>query len=505
VLVSLVRRYEAVPWLDQMRLLVRRWWGVDSIYVDKTTHPIFLSGQPNKLANRVCAICLSSDRGRPLCLDAMGAAQQEAARLAQPTGVLCSGCHLGMTTLVHPIHIDGRFSGMIYTTGFFVSEPGEPVAALDRGATINPALGNEEVYASVPVLSADEVEHMEALVGLGVAAIDTLYGQLRVQEQEIAALRRELEVRRGYAGLVGSSSAMQEVYGLVERVADNDCTVLVRGESGTGKELVAQAIHSQSRRSERSFVVQNCSAFNDNLLDSELFGHVRGAFTGAVSDKKGLFEVADGGTLFLDEVAEMSPALQAKLLRVLQDGTFLPVGATTPRRSDVRIVAATHRDLEKMVSSEAFREDLYYRLNVISIRLPPLRERRGDIPALAKHFLARHGAVVISQEALQLLVQYDWPGNVRELANEIERMTVMAGTETTLGPEVVSSRIQQAGRASHAPQLAQGTLREALQSLEKSMIHSALQTCDGNRSRAAKLLGIARSNLLVKIKAYGLG
>jgi transcriptional regulator with PAS, ATPase and Fis domain len=312
---------------------------------------------------------------------------------------------------------------------------------------------------------------------------------------------------------VGSSSVMQEVYNLVDRVAEQDCTVLVRGASGTGKELITRAIHRQSHRCEGPFVVQNCSAFNDNLLESELFGHVRGAFTGAVSDKKGLFEIAHKGTLFLDEVAEMSGALQAKLLRVLQDQTFWPVGATTPKKSDVRIVGATHRDLESMVEEERFREDLYYRLNVVAIDLPPLKDRRSDIPLLVRHFLklrekaAKSKGLRVTADAMRVLTDHDWPGNVRELANEIERMVVLSAGNIELGVDHVSPRVRGAVAAS-APvvetQLPAGGLREAMDRLEAGMIRSALTECAGNRSHAAKRLGIARSNLINKIKSYGI-
>jgi transcriptional regulator with PAS, ATPase and Fis domain len=505
VLISLVRRYDEVPWLRETRELIRRWWRIGTIYVDKDNHPIFLSGQPHKLHNRVCAICLASQQGQAHCRESMARAQKEMIDLDQGS-LLSFGCHLGMATVTVPIIIEGgRHGGMIYTTGFYDHPPTaeQRDRLVDRGSRINPALSNEEVLSTVPVLTTQDLSRLEDMVRLGITAIVTLFAQLQAKEEEIALLRRQLEQREGFAGLVGSSSVMQEVYRLVEKVAANDCTVLVRGGSGTGKELVAQAIHSQSHRGGGPFVVQNCSAFNANLLESELFGHVRGAFTGAVSDKKGLFEIADGGSLFLDEVAEMSAALQAKLLRVLQDQTFWPVGATNPRKSDVRIVAATHRDLEQMVREERFREDLYYRLNVISIDLPPLKERRTDIPSLIEHFLRNHRGTRISREALRMLSDYDWPGNVRELANEIERMTVLASGSPTLEPELISARIADKTSAQGGP-VPRGTLKEAMGALEAQMIGAALKQCNNNRSQAARLLGIARSNLIVKIKAYGL-
>jgi two-component system response regulator HupR/HoxA len=505
MLVSLVRRYDEIPWLREMRELVRSWWRIGSIYVDKSNHPHFLAGQPHKLHNRVCAICLASRQGRVHCRDSMARAQEEMNSLDKGS-LLSFNCHLGMATVAVPIVVEGgRRGGMIYTTGFYDHPPTaeQRDRLVERGSRINPALGNEEVLSSVPVLTSQDLTRLEGMVRLGITAIIGLFVQLQAKEEEIASLRQQLEQRKGFADLVGSSSVMQEVYSLVEKVAANDCTVLVRGGSGTGKELVAKAIHSKSHRAKGPFVVQNCSAFNDNLLESELFGHVRGAFTGAVADKKGLFEIADGGSLFLDEVAEMSAALQAKLLRVLQDQTFWPVGATNPRKSDVRIVAATHRDLEQMVREETFREDLYYRLNVISIDLPPLKERRTDIPALIDHFLRNHQGTSISRGALRMLCDYDWPGNVRELANEIERMTVLAAEIPSLEPELISARIAEKTRP-EGVQVPQGSLKEAMGALEAQMIGAALQQCNNNRSQAARLLGIARSNLIVKIKTYGL-
>jgi transcriptional regulator with PAS, ATPase and Fis domain len=511
MLQTIVRQYEQVPWLMQMRELARRWWGVEVIYIDKTDSPVFLSGQPSRIKNRVCAICLSNEKGAHLCHMAMVKAQAEARRMGKSGGGLLSyNCHLGQVTMVVPVSIEKRYSGSIYTTGFFDHElsRAERSELLDAGGRINPALGNEEILSSVPVLTPEHVEQLNDVLQLGAWAIVSLNAEMRAKEEEIASLKQRLE-RQGYAGLVGSSSVMQEVYHLVDRVAADDCTVLVRGASGTGKELVARAIHQQSHRVKGPFVVQNCSAFNDNLLESELFGHVRGSFTGAVSDKKGLFEIASGGTLFLDEVAEMSAALQAKLLRVLQDQTFWPVGATTPKSSDVRIVAATHRDLEQMVQQESFREDLYYRVNVITITLPPLRERRSDIPQLVRHFLKRRGGgLKITADAMRYLTDYDWRGNVRELANEIERMTVLAAGRKELDVDLISPRIRSSFESDGnggGDQVPRGTLREAMEQLEARMIRSALAECSGNRSHAAKMLGIARSNLINKIKSYNIG
>jgi transcriptional regulator with PAS, ATPase and Fis domain len=298
--------------------------------------------------------------------------------------------------------------------------------------------------------------------------------------------------------------------------------VLIHGESGTGKELVARAIHYNGPRAKKPFVVQNCSAFNDNLLESALFGHARGAFTGAVKDKKGLFEIADGGTFFLDEIGDMSPSLQVKLLRVLQEGTFTAVGATDTTQVDVRVIAATHKDLQKMVERGEFREDLYYRINVIKTIVPPLRDRLDDLPLLSEHFLRKHHRgkgkpPLLSHDALVAFSRYGWPGNIRELENEIERLLVLGGDLDELPLELLSARIREADAAARAqtrsavastspvaPPSPTGNLKEAVEALEREMIHQGLIRTHWNKSQLAKELGISRSNLIQKCTYYGL-
>jgi two-component system response regulator HupR/HoxA len=330
------------------------------------------------------------------------------------------------------------------------------------------------------------------------------------------------EEATAYAGIVGRSAPMRGLFRMLERLRTTDATVLVTGENGTGKELVARAIHTQSRRAARRFVATNCGALTDTLLESELFGHRRGAFTGAVSDKPGLFEIADGGTFFLDEVGDMSSALQVKLLRVLQEGVFFPVGAVEPRRVDVRVVAATHRELPSLVARGTFREDLYYRLNVVTLRVPPLRERADDVPLLVRHFLGRLAArdgrtKTPSPGVLAALCAHRWPGNVRELENEIERLWVLAGPDTTLTEAHLSKTIarrapergpsrpdEDDGARSLDPTLAGLTLPAAVEQLERRMIGDALARTGGNKSHAALLLGVSRRNLIRKVRALGL-
>jgi two-component system response regulator HupR/HoxA len=317
---------------------------------------------------------------------------------------------------------------------------------------------------------------------------------------------REFVPRYPYADIVGRSRSMQELYRVLDKVIESDATVLINGENGTGKELIARAIHYNSRRADERFVVQNCSAFNDNLLDSELFGHKRGAFTGAVVDKQGLFEVADKGTFFLDEIGDMSPALQVKVLRVLQEGTFTPVGDTQGRTVDVRIIAATNRELKKMVEKGEFREDLYYRINVIQLTVPPLRERREDIPALVEHFFKRNAkgrrlkAKRLTKSCMARLLEYAWPGNIRELENEIERLVVLAGDDKLIGEELLSPRIRQETREDGAPR----SLPAAVDALERNLIYEVLKRTHWNKTRAAEELRISRRNLIRKVNKYKL-
>ena len=355
---------------------------------------------------------------------------------------------------------------------------------------------------SAPHLSASEVDLIQSM--LGEAALDVA---MALRDRR-AAPDPAPEERNDYHGIVGASPAMQELYHLLDRIAPSDATVLVQGENGTGKELVARAIHVGSERSGRKFVITNCSAFNDNLLDSELFGHKRGAFTGAVVDKPGLFEVADTGTFFLDEIGDMSPTLQVKVLRVLQEGTFNRVGDTETRRVDVRIIAATNRDLAAMVAAGRFREDLYYRIHVLSVVLPALRDRRDDVPLLIEHFLARHRRQRpkrLAPECAARMNAYPWPGNVRELENEIERLVVLAGDSPTIGAELLSPRIRQwEPSAEPEPITDPGSLPAAVEALERRMIGAAMRRHGGNKTRAAEELKVSRRNLIRLVQKYEL-
>jgi DNA-binding NtrC family response regulator len=305
--------------------------------------------------------------------------------------------------------------------------------------------------------------------------------------------------------LVGRSPALREVFRLIERAAPTDATVLVRGESGTGKELVARAVHGNSRRKDQPLVTVNCATLTEHLLESELFGHEKGAFTGADRAKPGLVEVAEGGTLFIDEVAEMAPALQAKLLRVLEDGHYRRVGDTRERRADVRVVAATNKPLEDEVKAGRFRADLFHRLNVLAVTLPPLRDRRDDVPLLIEHFLrtrpVRGTPMTVDPAALAVLSNYDWPGNVRELANVIERAQILAEGSVITTDDLPEGIV----RGGAAPPGGEPMSPDALEGVERRHVAEVLKKTGGNKVQAAKLLGVSRRTLYRMIDRYRLG
>jgi len=319
-------------------------------------------------------------------------------------------------------------------------------------------------------------------------------------------LRKQLKERFGLDNMVGKSPRMIQVFDTLQQIAPTKSTVLITGETGTGKELVAYALHANSPRQDKVFQPVNCAALPESLLESELFGHERGAFTGAVKQKKGYFEVADGGTLFLDEIGEINLAVQVKLLRILEQRQFERVGGTNTLAVDVRVVAATNADLEQLIREKRFREDLYYRLKVVTIHLPPLRERREDIPLLAETFLRqfaeenKKGTMRLEPETLQILKEYDWPGNVRELRHLVEQMVVLARSPS-LSPKDLPGKYR-AEPARDYIEIPRGT---PLKRVEKQIILQTLKEQGGNRTRTAEILGIGRRTLIRKLQDYGVG
>ncbi|RMF58945.1 MAG: sigma-54-dependent Fis family transcriptional regulator [Calditrichaeota bacterium] len=341
-----------------------------------------------------------------------------------------------------------------------------------------------------------------------LAKVETI-SQLKFLQRENRQLRENLSEKYNFDKIIGKNPKMLELYELLKMVAPTNSTILIRGEHGTGKELIANAIHQHSDRMKKPFVAVNCAVLAETLLESELFGHVKGAFTGAVRDKPGRFEAADGGTIFLDEIGDISPNMQLKLLRVLQERSFERVGDTKTRKVDVRIIAATNRDLEKAMEEGSFRHDLYYRLNVIPVVVPPLRERLDDIPLLVAHFIEKFSARFekpiqgVEEEVIRRMQRYNWPGNIRELENVIERAIVLSQKEV-LTVENFPDYIMNANSQANVPITTDRPLQEVVDEFEKQIILKALAENNNNKLRTARKLGIHRSTFMSKLKKYGI-
>ncbi|HSR98707.1 MAG TPA: sigma 54-interacting transcriptional regulator [Kofleriaceae bacterium] len=486
--------FDEIPDVVIARDLLRRWWGLElglseaagagyvrkSHAVCETVHGAAPSACEGALA-QIAAAFSDGERGQPVI-------QQ---------------CHAGLILVAAPVYGPSGLVGVVYASGMRPAAASVGATAEQLSAIVGSPAEASMMAQSVPALDDADLARVRDLVASAAAAVE------RVQPAVVAPTT----FSHPFTEIVGDATAVRDVVKLLGKVVKSEATVLVHGESGTGKELIARAIHYHGPRAKKPFVVQNCSAFNDNLLESALFGHVRGAFTGAVKDQPGLFQVADGGTFFLDEIGDMSAALQVKLLRVLQEGTFMPVGGTKPAKVDVRIIAASHKDLASMVANKQFREDLFYRVNVLKITVPPLRDRVSDIPRLAQFFVTKHWRAAkgadcalppprLSQGALARLVAYPWPGNIRELENEIERMLVLAGDARELTATMVSSRV--AGGTSGANSQARA-LRDVIATAEADAIVAALGRHCGDRDSAAQDLGISRSYFDARSAALGLG
>ena len=426
----------------------------------------------------------------------------------------------GAPTLVNDVAADPRFyAGVDRQTGLSTRS----LLAVPLRGRMGPIGVVQVVNARAPGgFAQGDLDLLVALSGSVAIAIENarLWAAMKKSTErltaEVGALRRDIAQRERFGQMVGTAPAMTAVFRLMESAAASTITVLLEGETGTGKELVARGIHAASARATQPFVAVNCAALPETLLESELFGHRRGAFTGATQDQRGLFEAASGGTILLDEIGEMPLGMQAKLLRVLQDGEVTPVGERAPRKVDVRVISATNRDLLGAVSGRTFRDDLYYRVGAFPIRLPPLRDRPEDVPALVEHFLvaaaerARKRVVGIAPGALDRLVAYGWPGNVRELQNEIERAVVLAPAGAPIDVEHLSSKVMGAAPPSPAATAAEAQpgasrdLRDARTEFEVQFIRKVLSENAGNVSRAARALGISRVALQKKMKEYGL-
>jgi DNA-binding NtrC family response regulator len=402
--------------------------------------------------------------------------------------------------VVTDLHMKGM-TGLELCQRIVADRPDIPVLVLTAFGSFETAVGAIRAGAYDFVTKPVEIEALA--IAIRRAA------EHRALRGEIKRLREVVASTRGRGALVGASPAMQQVYTLVDQVSATDATVLITGESGTGKEIVAREIHNRGRRKDGPFVAINCAAVPESLLESELFGHAKGAFTDAKQSRQGLFQQANGGTLFLDEIGEMALALQPKLLRAIQERKVRPVGAESEVTIEVRLVAATNRDLEEMVEDKRFREDLYYRINVIHIPLPPLRARGGDVLLLAQHMLRQYAAVFdkkvlgLSPAAAERLMAYDWPGNVRELGNCLERAVALAHFEE-IQVEDLPDKIRQQ-KTARTPSLSGNDVPEllTLEEVERRHVLRVLEACQGNRTDAAKILGLDRKTLYRKLLRWG--
>ncbi|MDD9951370.1 MAG: sigma 54-interacting transcriptional regulator [Zetaproteobacteria bacterium] len=525
---KLWRNFDRIHVIRRLRELIGDWW---KIQLNFTDHQGFVRGvAKGKFFNPIHMTCqriTANQHGFKGCMSSVRKATIDG---SQNTKAILSSCHAGFSTLTVPIRLDNQYLGCVFGDGFLLERTAKAQRAQIRSSLESLFPQEEHLVAyidSLPILDRRDIDHLTRLLEIVVEEMVQVQYKLSSAEDRLSKLTSQLKDKYSFANIIGKSAPMLAIYQLIEKVAHSNALVLISGENGTGKELIAHALHYTSKRSQSPFLAINCGAFQPTLLESELFGHRKGAFTGASNDKQGLFEAVQNGTLFLDEIGDMPLEMQVKLLRVLQDGSFLPVGATKANSSVARIVCATNKDLGQMVTDGLFRQDLFYRLNVIRIQLPPLRERQEDIPLLIQHFVAQSAqrnqkkAPPLSPELSKYLVSYDWPGNIRELQNELEKLIILTPEGDTLDATFLSEHIRTPS-SQHKPYqhrqavevipdqgiepILRGEIRlkDYVADIEKKVIAEGLQTTRWNKSELAKRLGISRSNLIQKISKYRL-
>lgn len=502
--------------------IIGNWYGLDVLYVDSQGRVQFVQDPAYAFKSPFLKLQMTHSFGHDW-LDADVEKVFDFFNSSQEESFEFNAFFPGTYGFSHKVVVDGEFCGAVIAYPYFKDTSTKEELESVVHKMIECGISEDDArfaISKVKKFSGQFYSEMKDLVAIAADEVATFHSEISKREARIMDLNSELGNKYRYHNLIGKSKKMQQVYHLLSKVSSSESTILIQGENGTGKEMVAKAIHYNSPRKDAVFMAVNCSAFNDNLLDSELFGHVKGAFTGAIKDKKGVFEVANGGTLFLDEIGDTSPSMQVKLLRILQEGTYMPVGATTPRKVNVRVICATNKNLKEMIAKGEFREDLYYRINVINVALPALRERQEDIPILMDYFIQKRceesglPLKTFSKKCLEKMLDHTWPGNVRELQNEVERLVVMAGEEKTITPDLLSSRILESiggpATASHSGGSflkgvnTNGSLKDALEELEILMIREGLKRTGFNKSKLAKELGISRAGLIMKVDKYGL-
>ena len=502
--------FEHIHVIRKIKEILGSWWTIDVLFTDER--------------GRIKGVNLEEPRFNNFAVDCVF--RKEAARAQLEEIVESSIEHLiksgdnyyvrtwdaaGFDMAVVPIIIENDFVGTVIALGFLDDQQANRLGEVKERLAIYgfEAPDIERATSQIKYLDGQQKKFCSDLVKFVSQEIITLHLEITSRENQLKELNKGESGTYKFHDIIGQSEPMRKLFSILNKIQqDANNTVLIQGENGTGKELIARAIHYSSPRADRPFVAQNCSAFNDNLLESELFGHMKGSFTNAVKDKKGLFEVADGGTFFLDEIGDTSPAMQVKLLRVLQEKTFTPVGATAPKKVDVRIIAATNKDLRQMMKDGTFREDLYFRLNVLSIEVPALRERKEDIPLLVNHFIANsdYSNKTLTPRTMKKLYDYEWPGNVRELHNEIESVLVLSGDQTKIPVEMLSPRILKPteGKQKNLQNYKGNSLKEIMDSFLKDVLYDYLRKVGDNNAEIARQLGVSRTTIIAKRKALGL-
>ncbi len=491
------------------RKISYQWWGIDIQFYDE--YGISKSrGMPFR--NPLCSVIHSTPKGVKLCAQTYLKNLKKFKKTKEP---FFYQCFAGLQGFAVPILVKQTYVGAIVGSGIKVFENNDPMQKRYRETLTDLGFDRMELDRCYEKLKTRDLHEKELISDFmkHIAEDVVAYYELLQETDEIAkkqSLLLKSIYKEKYKEIIGTSPAIKRVFDTLELIERSESPVLIEGESGTGKELIAAAIHYNSPRKDKIFVIQNCSAFSDTLLNTELFGHEKGSFTGALSEKKGLFEIADKGTLFLDEIGDMNIELQAKLLRVLEDGSFYRVGGTEQKKANVRIIAATNKELKGLVERGLFRKDLFYRINTIHVKLPPLRERKEDISLLINHFLdyyviSCHGdRKELDQETTEILRAYHWPGNIRELKNLVERLVLLSGTSKAIEvrhiPGEILADLHPGLHASPKPI----KLADALDALEKNMVCNALKRARWNKTRASRELGISRASLNNKIAEFNI-
>jgi len=486
-----------------------KWWGIDIQFFDE-----HLNCKSNNipLKNPLCHLIHSTPMGTNLCLRSC---KEHLKGLNKLQNILIYRCHAGLHGIAVPVLAKESYVGSMIGSGIRLSKSKETDMEIRKLIKLGfDKTVLKQCYNKTRIVDSHSEAFIYDFMELITKDIESYCGMLLEKEETIKkqAVLLEKIYNKKYNEIVGKCTAMKKVFDALEMIENSEGPVLIEGETGTGKELIAVAIHYNSHRKNKPYIIQNCSAFSDTLLNSELFGHEKGSFTGAISDKKGLFEVADGGTLFLDEIGDTSPDIQAKLLRVLEKGTFYSIGGTEQKKVDVRIVAATNKELKKQVEKGLFRKDLFYRINTLYITIPPLRERKEDIPILIIHFLDNHAEIPdigkreISPDVIEILMAYHWPGNVRELENMIERMITLSGKNKTIVRKHIPMEIMSASSTEPCvlDRKKGQTLRDAMKTFEKELIRKELKRTNWNKKTVSKELGISRTTLYDKIVQYSI-